>query len=86
MVVGMTREGAREKGARYLTEGRLVVEGVNEALIQARCRGAGEVYRLGWNLRHGWWCDCPARGPCAHLHALQAVTVTDRRAIPENSP
>lgn len=81
----MTREGAREKGLRYLAEGRLVVEVVKGDLVQARCRGAGEIYPLGWNVRSGWWCDCPARGPCAHLHALQSVTVTDRRSIPENS-
>jgi uncharacterized Zn finger protein len=86
MVVGMTRETVRDKGLRYLAEGRLVIQVVKGDLIQAWCRGGGEVYPLGWNLRRGWWCDCPARGPCAHLFALQLVTVTDRRSTQENSP
>ena len=64
------RESAEAKGRRYLVEGRLRLRRVEGALIEADCRGGGATYELGHDL-HGWWCDCPARGRCAHLVALQ---------------
>lgn len=70
----MSREDAAAKGARYLTEHRLVVEAVDTQRIAASCRGSGEVYQLGYE-RGGWHCDCPALGRCAHLLALQAVCI-----------
>ena len=70
---------ARSKGMRLLTDGRLVVQVVNENAIQAVVRGdSGETYRLGWTDRTGWVCACPARGTCSHLHALQSVCIAKR--------
>jgi uncharacterized Zn finger protein len=71
----MGREDARAKGMRYLTSGRLVVTLVSGMEVSAVCRGdSGTVYALGYK-RGGWWCDCPAFTKCAHLTALQLVTV-----------
>jgi len=50
---------------------------VDGLTVEARCRGVGEVYSLGHN-GGGWWCECPARGRCAHLEALMLVTVRRR--------
>lgn len=69
------RENAEEKGRRYLGEGRLVVRAVDGDTIRAVCRGSGDFYRLGHDPGQGWFCDCPARSTCAHLHGLQLVTV-----------
>ena len=70
----MTREAVDARARRYLIEGRLVVRAVGDEEIRAMCRGGGDVYALGW--KHGaWWCGCPARSRCAHLAALQLVTV-----------
>ena len=71
----MTRESAETKGRRYLVEGRLVVELVDAERIVASCRGSGAVYQCGY-ARGGWYCDCPMKGRCSHLHALMTVTVT----------
>ena len=70
----MTRESAEEKGRRYLVEGRLVVEAVDEHRIVASCRGAGEIWQLGYE-PGGWYCSCPMVGRCSHLHALMSVVV-----------
>ena len=84
----MARENAQEKGRRYLGEGRLVVERVEPGyetglpaphehgtLIVATCRGGGEEYKLGYDPKaREWRCTCPAKGECAHLHALKLVT------------
>jgi hypothetical protein len=76
----MTRETIVAKSARYLAEGRLTVTGVfatdwDRAHIEARCKGGGEVYRLGYDWRRGWFCSCPSRGRCCHLTALKLVVV-----------
>jgi hypothetical protein len=70
------RESAETKGRRYLCEGRLVVERVDERRIAASCRGGGAVYRLGHDGTR-WYCECPARSRCSHLIALQLVTVRE---------
>jgi uncharacterized Zn finger protein len=71
----MSRENAEDKGRRYLTEARLEVTGRHGDHVLARCRGDGEVYRLGHTVGIGWWCRCPARTDrCAHLVALRLVT------------
>lgn len=74
----MTRENAASKAARYLGEGRLIVERITPGRgLEAICRGDGTVYRLGWN-PSGWWCECPARSDqCAHLRAARLVTAPD---------
>ncbi len=71
------RESAENKGRRYLTEGRLTVLGVDEQHVLATCRGAGANYRLGWDRARGWFCNCAARGRCAHLWALMFVTTRE---------
>jgi hypothetical protein len=68
-----SREGIESKGRRLLLEHRLRVLSVHAGRIRAECRGSDAVYRLGFSEGH-WWCHCPARGRCAHLVALQAVT------------
>lgn len=78
----MPREGAIEKGRRYVSEGRLTVTAVEGDYIAAECRGGGEVYRLIHTPRAGWRCDCPARTRCAHVVALQLVTIRNRRETP----
>lgn len=69
------REDARTKGRRYVAEGRLTVTRADGDHVIATCRGNGAIYRLGHNPSRGWWCTCPARGTCAHVHALGLVTV-----------
>jgi hypothetical protein len=72
------RESAAAKSCRYLCEHRLVIESVNADLVRATCRGAGAVYDVGWTPALGWSCSCPAFGKCAHMLALQAVTVREQ--------
>ncbi len=74
-VAGVTRESTESKGRRYLTEGRLTLSLVAGDVVQAACRGSGEVYRCGHDPAAGWHCTCPARRNCCHLVALQLVTV-----------
>jgi hypothetical protein len=77
------REAVDVKARRYLVEARLVVRYVDDEEVRATCRGGGDVYALGFALSHGgWWCGCPARSRCAHVAALQLVTV---RPISERS-
>ncbi len=75
----VARENAEAKGRRYLVEGRLVVREINGDTIRACCRGGGTFYPLGHDPGRGWWCECPARSTCAHLHALRAVTIAPLR-------
>lgn len=71
------RESAQSKGVRYLGEARLTVDRVDHDLVHATCRGQGAVYDVGHDQR-GWYCTCPARTTCAHLTALQLVTIARR--------
>lgn len=73
----MTRESAETKGRRYLAEGRLTIERVDQHGILATCRGMGDSYIVGYR-RGGWSCDCAAQGRCAHLVALMLVTAPKR--------
>jgi hypothetical protein len=76
----VSREHAQDKGRRYLVEGRLTVERVDKDGVAALCRGDGSLYVLGWSLRDGWYCGCPAlSASCAHLVALRLVTVRGAR-------
>jgi uncharacterized Zn finger protein len=75
----VSRENIYEKGCRYLTEGRLCVSEVDEhaATALAEVRGdSGAVYVVLHD-ESGWHCDCPARGRCAHVVALQRVVVLE---------
>jgi hypothetical protein len=73
----MTREDAITRGRRLVAEGRLIVNYVSGRVITAVCRGdSGAIHRCGFDPGRGWWCACPALTKCAHLHALQLVTIT----------
>lgn len=75
----MAREPAPAKARRYLSEGRLVVQHVNDHRVRSVCRGDGAMYRQMYELGD-WRCDCPARSDgCAHLVALRLVVAPDRR-------
>jgi hypothetical protein len=80
----MSRETVAAKAPRYLAEGRLVITSVMGDYVAATCRGNGEIYELGHDIRHGWWCSCAApAGRCCHLTALRLVTVRRRPAAAE---
>lgn len=74
----MARENAQHKGRRYLTEGRLTVTRVDGDDIRSLCKGQGEIHTQAHIGAGRWECSCPARGLCAHLVALQLVTVQRR--------
>jgi uncharacterized Zn finger protein len=73
----MPRETIDSKARRYLAEGRLRVTGIDPHRVNATCNGE-RTYTLGRTNR-SWWCDCPARVQCAHITALQLVTVDPLR-------
>lgn len=79
------RESVDAKGRRYLVEGRLTVTQLDALSIEAECRGGGAVYELGHN-GEAWWCSCPAIGRCAHLVALQLVSVRAGDGIDDPEP
>jgi hypothetical protein len=69
------RESAENKAQRYLAERRLTVDVVSPNLVSATCRSDGVAYDVGWTPDFGWSCSCAAMRRCAHIIALQAVTV-----------
>jgi hypothetical protein len=71
----VTRETIAAKARRYVGEARLTITLVAGDVVQAVCRGSGEVYHLGHDPARGWHCSCPARRSCCHLVALQLVAV-----------
>lgn len=75
------RETATAKASRYLCEGRLIIASVIPGMVDAKARGEGALYSLGY--RDGtWWCACPARSDqCSHLRALRRVV-----AVTEHQP
>jgi hypothetical protein len=79
----VSRESAEVKARRYLGEGRLRVLKVDEVAgtALAECRGSGALYVVSRG-EEGWRCDCPARSTCAHIQALQLVTVLEPRETP----
>lgn len=74
----MARETARTKAHRLLAEGRLMVTRVDpHGIVQARARGEGRVYALGFEFGE-WRCSCPHKGPgCSHLVALRSVVAVE---------
>lgn len=72
----MGRENVRDRGRRLVAECRLVIRRVDDTEIRALCRGdSGAMHEVGHHPAGGWWCSCPARTQCAHLYALQLVTI-----------
>jgi uncharacterized Zn finger protein len=69
-------EAAELKARRYLADGRLEVQQVDNGVVIARCLGdEGDSYHVRWDEdRRAWRCDCPAFGPrCSHVLALGRV-------------
>lgn len=77
----MSRLDAAAKARVYLSEGRLVVRALDEyaGTCLADCRGDAAIYGLGRDESGTWFCDCPARGRCCHLHALGLVVALEPR-------
>ena len=72
------------KAQLYLTTGRVLLLEVGPHRVLASVDGTGDdPYVVVWTRTSGWQCDCPAYGPCAHLQAVQTVTVAnpDRGSI-----
>jgi uncharacterized Zn finger protein len=72
----VSRENAELKARRYLAEGRVEIQRVDGATVQARVLGdEGDVYTVRWDPeRDSWNCPCPAFGPrCGHVLALARV-------------
>lgn len=82
----MTRENAETRGARLLTEGRLVVTAASPGYFAAVVRGSADLHDVTFG-RGGWSCTCPARGRCSHLHAaaLVAAPTAARLLNPERT-
>ena len=83
----MTRESAQDKGARLLTEGRLVVTAAAPGVFAAVVRGSGDLHDVTFG-RGGWACTCPARSTCSHLHAARLVAAPDAARLiqPRRNP
>jgi hypothetical protein len=79
----MSRENVMAKAQRYLTEARVRILSCDEAngTVTADVRGSGAMYATGRDDERGWYCDCKARGECAHIAALKYVTVMDPREL-----
>jgi len=74
----VSRESIQDKGRRYLTEGRLMIEKVDPdtGWVIATCRGTDALYHLGFDPTvKQWRCGCPARGACAHIYSLRSVVI-----------
>jgi uncharacterized Zn finger protein len=76
-------ENTHTKARRLLTEGRIRVLSANEddGFLAAEVRGdSARVYVVSYESGGGGWsCDCPTRGVCSHLRAVQLVTVRQPR-------
>jgi hypothetical protein len=72
------RESVAKKGSHYILEGRLTITHVDAAIVVADVRGHGQIHKTVWTSDAGWSCSCPARRHCAHIHAVQLVTVRER--------
>jgi uncharacterized Zn finger protein len=74
----VARESIQDKGRRYLTEGRLQIEKVDDKTgwVIASCRGTDSLYHLGYDPGvKQFRCTCQARGACAHIYALRSVVI-----------
>lgn len=77
----MSRESLEQKAQRYLRESRVRVVWVDQERIEARVRGTEAEHVVTYE-RGGWACTCRAAEHgrrCAHLAALQYVTVRPTR-------
>ncbi len=74
------RETAAVKGTRLLTEGRLIVTAAAAGEFAATVRGSGDVHRVTFG-RGGWYCTCPARSTCSHLHAAWLIAAPKHKEM-----
>ena len=80
----MVRENAAAKARRLLTERRVIIVWVLQTSALAYVRGdSAELREVRWDPRQGWSCSCPARGFCAHGHAVASVVVVPSGAAIE---
>jgi hypothetical protein len=75
------KENINAKAQRYLCEARVRVVFCDEhnGVVTADVRGSGASYVAGRGDERGWYCDCKARGECAHIAALKFVCVLEPR-------
>jgi uncharacterized Zn finger protein len=82
----MSRESAALKARRLLVEGRVRVLSANEddGYVSAEVRGdSARVYAVSYEAGDGGWrCDCPTRGACSHVRAVQLICVVEPRKAP----
>jgi uncharacterized Zn finger protein len=69
-------ESVSKKASRYVSESRVTLTHVDADGVRADVRGHGNVYAVTWS-HLGWTCSCPARRHCAHVAAVQLVTVRE---------
>lgn len=72
----MSRESAAAKGARLLTEGRLIVEAAGPGFFAATVRGTADVHLVEY-ARGRWTCSCDARLTCSHKSAAALIAAPD---------
>lgn len=74
----VSRENADVKARRYLGEGRVIAREIDEyaGTAMADVRGDGAIWIVGRD-EGGWFCDCPARGRCAHQLALDLIVAVE---------
>lgn len=71
----LTSAAVASKALDYLAAGRVLLLEVSPVRVAAAVQGtADDPYLTAWTRMTGWACTCPARGACAHVAAVQAVT------------
>lgn len=77
----MSRETIDAKASRYLIQARVIVRQLDDhaGTVLADVRGNGAVYCCGRDEHGRWFCDCLARGRCAHIEAVKRVTALEPR-------
>ena len=79
------RENTHTKARRLLTEGRIRVLSASEddGYVTTEVRGdSARTYTVSYeSCDGGWRCDCPTRGTCSHIRAVQLITVVQPREV-----
>lgn len=66
------RENFREKGRRYLIEGRVLIHAVTpHGVVAATVRGDSGLWKVTYT--NTWECTCPAKSRCSHVEAVSLV-------------
>lgn len=69
------KENVATKARRLLIEGRVQVRRLDSQGVLSHVRGDSGVLRTVTYEAGLWSCDCPYRGACSHVMAVQAVVV-----------